>query len=250
MKEKKDKSNVKTASGKPRLNGSTACSSTESERSSTSPKSEDSFPNRSHVPLSEAAQHQEIVSKLMKLAPHQYIPMNAVPKTKSNDFVPRSKVVQQQSMARHQNTQFVPNATVLQNNYMNEYGYPSNGYDYQRGNHFYASAGLDYQAFQSKANTISYQPIPSAMDVVKTEANAYADYQDSSDSSIAMSKVLRDVYSNDNNNVMGLGVFSDDFMLDYGNDHINTTADLAAGLNVSWGQETELGNTSSTLIDL
>lgn len=271
MKEKKDRSNVKTIVGKPRATGSTTCSSTESERSSTSPKSEDSYPpNRSVAPLSEAAQHHQIVSKLMKLAPHQYVPMVTVPKTKSNDFVSRSKTGQYQQKQQQNQligrpaTVFMPNT----NNYLNEYGYQtSGGYDYQRNNNFYNQqpAQNEYQAYHVKTNTINYQPIGSERvvapvaastielvttnDIIKLEPNTFVDYQDCSSSDVTISKVLRDVYTSDNNN-LHMGPYTDEFMLDYDNDALNSSAELAAGINVSWGSDTELTSGSSTLMDL
>lgn len=267
MKEKKDRSNAKTTVGKPRATGSTTCSSTESERSPTSPKSEDSYPpNRSVAPLSEAAQHHQIVSKLMKLAPHQYIQMVAMPKTKSNDFVGRPKTgqyqpkQQQNQIIGRQATGFMQNTTMLANNYLNEYGYQTNsGYDYQRNNNFYAQQP-EYQSYPVKTSTINYQPmgsdravVPTADattdDIVKHESNSFGDYQDCTSSDVTISKVLRDVYTSDNNN-LSLGPYSDEFMLDYDNDALNTSAELAAGINVSWGSDTELTLGSSTLMDL
>lgn len=253
MKEKKDKSNVKTVSTKPA--GSAACSSNESERSSTSPKSEDSFSNRATdpTPLSETAQRQQIVSKLMKLAPHQYVSMATPTKNKTNDFVPRSKMVQNQFMRQGN---FVPNAT-----YVNEYGYQNhNNYEYQRNNNFYAVQAqlptqIDYQAYQVKSNTINYEPVTSVNENVKVETSAtvttpapnYIDCTSAGDA--AISKVFRDVYSTDSSH-LSLGCYTDDLMLDYNADAFNTSAELAAGINVSWGSDTDLTSGSSTLMDL
>lgn len=63
MKEKKEKSTRKQSAG-PASRGSN-----ETEPSSASPKSDDSYPNRTNVALSDAVQHQQIVTKLLKLAP-------------------------------------------------------------------------------------------------------------------------------------------------------------------------------------
>ena len=139
MKEKKDKNAKATGVG----NKARSSSSNDSEASSASPKSEDSFSNRS---LSEAAQHQQIVSKLMKLAPHPYIPTTVMNKPKTNDFIPRSKVVQQQQQ-QPPLPQFVPTTTnnnILQTNFMtDDYSSFSLGHDYQRDN-LYSLPSIDY----------------------------------------------------------------------------------------------------------
>lgn len=142
MKEKKDKNAKATGAG----NKARSSSSNDSETSSASPKSEDSFSNRS---LSEAAQHQQIVSKLMKLAPHPYIPTTVMHKPKTNDFIPRSKIVQQQQQLPPLPPlpQFVPTTTtnsILQTNFMPEdYSSYSLGHDYQR-DHLYGLPSIDY----------------------------------------------------------------------------------------------------------
>lgn len=267
MKEKKDKSNVKSVTTKPRTTaGSTASSTTESEHLSNSPKSEDSFSNRQN--------HHQIVSKLMKWAPHQYIPVVTIPKTNTIAYKPNEFQPKLEPGSENQSVMRQINFTTLPNNYAttNEFGVQNNStYDYQQNNNYFnglstvQAARSDYHAYNVKSNTINYQPMTGATSgvTVKVEpnttvasptnvhtANPFADYADCNDAgNSAISKVLRDVYTTDNSQ-LSLGCYTDELMLDYDHEAFNTSSELAAGINVSWGSDTDLTSASSTLIDL
>lgn len=81
--------------------------------SSISSNSVQSLPKKKASAMSEAAQHQQIVSKLMKLAPHQYVPTAVASQSKINSFVPRSQI-NQKVMGTNQ---YVQNQFAAENQY-------------------------------------------------------------------------------------------------------------------------------------
>lgn len=240
MKEKKEKSHGKQNGSSQLLTksrgGSTACSSTESERSSTSPKSCDE-----NYMGSERSEHQHIVSKLMKWSP-AYTPTAVVVKSETNGFIPRAKIIQHQQQHQHQllhqQVQQVPQQQsqyIINNNNLSHTNLMSDySYDIQRQN-FY-----DYNNQYSIMNSYCYSnEIP---DILKTEPK----YMESSESvsTNPISKVFKEVYNNENN-TLSVDPYAAEVLLDYDNHSLGVSSDVSA----NWPlipQETEINSITNT----